>query len=73
MEGNALCNLVESRGGRFSEDFVRWTLYQVALGIQCMHAHNVLHRDLKSDNILCNAKGDIKICDMGLSVLLSEM
>ena len=38
MEGNALCRLVEKRNGDFTEDFVRWSLHQVALGLQCMHA-----------------------------------
>lgn len=38
MEGGALTDLVLARRGDFSEAFVRWTLYQVALGIQAMHA-----------------------------------
>ena len=37
-----------------------------------MHYHNILHRDIKSDNILCRPNGDIKIADMGFSVFLSE-
>lgn len=37
-----------------------------------MHKKNVLHRDLKSDNILCNENGDVKIGDLGLSTFLTE-
>ena len=38
-----------------------------------MHAQNVLHRDMKSDNILCSPNGDVKIAGMGYSELLYEM
>ena len=55
-----------------SEDFCRYTLYKVAKGIQKMHKNNVIHRDLKSDNILHSADGEIKITDMGFSCTLSQ-
>ena len=57
---------------RNSENFCRYTLYKVAKGIKKMHKNNVIHRDLKSDNILYSADGDIKIADMGFSCTLSE-
>jgi len=44
----------------------------VARGLQHMHSHNVLHRDIKSDNILCKPNGEIKIADLGISVFLSK-
>jgi len=72
MEGGALTDLVLKRQSNFSEDFVRWSLYQVALGLQSMHAHNILHRDIKSDNILVRPNGELKLADMGFSVFLSE-
>ena len=30
-----------------------------------IHKRNVLHKDLKSQNILIDAKGNLKICDFG--------
>ena len=44
----------------------------MALGLSKMHRHNVLHRDIKSDNVLCSSDGDIKITDLGFSCFLSE-
>ena len=37
-----------------------------------MHDKQVLHRDIKSDNILVRPNGEIKLADMGFSVFLSE-
>ena len=45
----------------YSEDFCKYTLYKVARGLNSMHNKNVLHRDIKSDNILYSLDGSIKI------------
>ena len=55
-----------------SENFCKWVLYQILLGISYMHSKRVLHRDIKSDNILINDRGEIKICDLGFSVFNVE-
>ena len=56
----------------YSEDFCRYTLYCVARGIKLMHSKNVLHRDIKSDNILFKPTGEIKLGDFGAAVYLGE-
>ena len=55
-----------------SEDFCRYTLYKVALGLNSMHMEDIIHRDIKSDNILHNLEGEIKIADMGFACVLSD-
>ena len=56
----------------YTEDFCRYSLYKVLLGLKKMHDNDVLHRDIKSANILHSKNGDIKITDLGLACYLSE-
>jgi len=42
-------------------------LYQLISGIAYCHAHRVLHRDLKPQNILVNIHGVLKLADFGLA------
>ena len=74
MEGGSMTGVVldRSNGFELSEDFIRWSLHQVALALAVMHAKNILHRDIKSDNILCQENGVLKLSDLGFSIFLSE-
>ena len=40
---------------------------QLIAGVAYLHDNWVIHRDLKTSNILYNNKGDLKICDFGLA------
>ena len=71
MEDRNLTEMILSQHEVYSEDFCRWVLYKTALGLLHMHNKNILHRDIKSDNILCDSKGDIKISDLGFSAYLT--
>lgn len=42
-------------------------LYQILSGIQYMHSKWLLHRDLKTSNILVHRSGRVAICDLGLT------
>ena len=50
-----------------SDDHVRYFVYQVLRGLKFIHSANVMHRDLKPNNLLVNANCDLKICDLGLA------
>ena len=52
-----------------SIDFTQQLLWgkQISYGLHALHSVNILHRDLKSDNILLDAFNQAKIADFGLS------
>ena len=57
MEGGDLSKVILSSDLAYSEEFCKYTLLMVARGLNTMHKNNVLHRDMKADNILCRPNG----------------
>lgn len=53
--------------GRFEENIVRFLTRQILEGLAYLHTCGILHRDLKSDNLLLDLDGVCKISDFGIS------
>ncbi|EAA11125.5 AGAP006461-PA [Anopheles gambiae str. PEST] len=58
--------LQDSGGVITPQQLVSWS-QQIALGMQYLHTHKIIHRDLKSPNILIGENDVIKISDFGTS------
>ena len=52
MDQGSMDKICTKGNESYSEDFCRYSLYKVAKGLLAMHNKNVLHRDIRSDNIL---------------------
>ncbi|UYV83282.1 PRKCA, partial [Cordylochernes scorpioides] len=58
-----------NKWGTFSETQARFYTAETALALHCLHSHNIIHRDVKLQNILINIDGHIKLIDYGLCKL----
>ncbi|KAL4123799.1 hypothetical protein PRIC2_009645 [Phytophthora ramorum] len=67
MEGGPLSAVIRAKNGPL--DFFRLAT-DMARGMSYLHEHSVMHRDLKSSNVLLDAQGTAKISDFGLSCVL---
>ena len=66
MDGD-LTQIIEKYHQRYTENVVKYCLNKILIGIKNIHSKNIVHRDIKSDNILINEKGDLKLSDFGFS------
>ncbi|KAJ4712531.1 Kinase family protein [Melia azedarach] len=59
--------LMESMKQPFSTSEVKCLMLQLLEGVKYLHDNWVLHRDLKTSNLLLDNRGKLKICDFGMS------
>jgi serine/threonine protein kinase len=56
----------------FSPEVAKFYAAEILLGLEEMHKHGIIYRDLKPANVLLDDKGHIHISDLGLAKKLSK-
>lgn len=54
-------------GGKYEPQTILMYIAQITLAIMVMHAKNILHRDIKTQNIFICSNGTLKLGDFGIS------
>jgi len=71
MDGGALTEIIEKLYLTYTENVVKYILRQTLLGLHYLHQRHIIHRDIKSDNILVDTSGNVKLADFGYSAQLT--
>ena len=66
-----LLSYIKKRG-KLTEQVAKFIFKQIILTLQYIHNHNIVHRDIKLDNILIDLDNNIKICDFGVSKIIKN-
>ncbi|KAM0453946.1 hypothetical protein ACHAPV_007586 [Trichoderma viride] len=65
MDGGSIDKIY---AGGIPENILRKITYSAVMGLKSLKdEHNIIHRDVKPTNILANTRGQVKICDFGVS------
>ena len=71
-KGGDLFNYIFAVNKGFSEPIARYYFIQLINAIEFMHSNNVVHRDLKLENLLLDENFNLKIADFGLSTTVES-
>ncbi|CAB9502963.1 activated protein kinase catalytic subunit alpha-1 [Seminavis robusta] len=72
MDQGSLDNVISKRDTLFTPPTVAGVAFQLLHGLDHLHKHRILHRDVKSENCLLNSKGEAKLCDFGIAALMGD-
>lgn len=72
MEGGSLTDVIDNNSGKITEPQISSICLQTIQGLQNLHRKHIIHRDIKSDNVLLDSTGNVKITDFGFCAKLTD-
>ncbi|KAM3528089.1 hypothetical protein MY4038_006047 [Beauveria bassiana] len=70
MDGGALIDVIDNNS-TISERHIATLCRETCRGLQHLHSKQIVHRDIKSDNVLIDSRGNVKITDFGYCAKLT--
>jgi p21-activated kinase 1 len=67
MDIGDMTQIVEDENSAINENLCAYILRETLIGLNYLHTRGIIHRDIKSDNILINKEGQIKLSDFGFA------
>ena len=61
--------IMKSQGGRIPQELIIKIFKQILKGLVYLHSQNIIHRNIKPDNILIDENYNIKITGFGIEAL----
>lgn len=71
INGSSLKDVITENGALSQKKAVDYAL-QIAAGIEHAHLKNIIHRDIKSQNVLVSLDGTVKLVDFGIARVVSQ-
>lgn len=69
--GGSVSDIVDAANVRFTEPQIAAIMAYVMLGLEHLHSHRSIHRDLKAGNVLIASSGACKLADFGVSAQIT--
>uniref|UniRef100_A0A8C9VZI4 non-specific serine/threonine protein kinase n=1 Tax=Scleropages formosus TaxID=113540 RepID=A0A8C9VZI4_SCLFO len=61
-----------TKGNCLKEDWIAYICREILRGLSHLHAHKVIHRDIKGQNVLLTENAEVKLVDFGVSAQLDR-
>ncbi|XP_076313732.1 serine/threonine-protein kinase D3-like isoform X2 [Tachypleus tridentatus] len=75
LKGDMLEMILSSEYRRLSERITKFLIYQILTALKHLHSKNIVHCDLKPENVLLSSDSDfpqVKLCDFGFARIIGE-